>query len=208
MEHIWYASYGSNMSARRFHHYLQGGRPEGASRDYPGARNTSLPSAVAPVSLSGSVFFAWESPTWGGGIAFYDAEGRGTSYGRAYLLTAGQFADVAAQEMHRVPDTDLDLTGLWANGHAVLGPGRYERLLVVGELGGAPVVTFTASWTQDDVERNAPVAAYLRTMAVGLREGHNLDDAAVVDYLFARPGVSPPWTRAGLTTAIGIRSEA
>ncbi|MDQ3096336.1 MAG: histone deacetylase [Actinomycetota bacterium] len=208
MEHIWYASYGSNMSARRFHHYLQGGRPEGASRDYPGARNTSLPSAVAPVTLSGSVFFAWESPTWGGGIAFYDAAGRGTSYGRAYLLTAGQFADVAAQEMHRVPDTDLDLTALWADGHVLLGPGRYERLLVVGEIEHAPVVTFTASWTQDDAERNPPVAAYLRTMAVGLREGHNLDDEAVVEYLLARPGVSPPWTRAGLTTALGIRPEA
>ncbi|MDQ3485212.1 MAG: histone deacetylase, partial [Actinomycetota bacterium] len=70
------------------------------------------------------------------------------------------------------------------------------------------VVTFTASWTQDDVELNAPVAAYLRTMAVGLREGHDLDDDVMVDYLLARPGVSPRWTRAGLATALGIRPEA
>ncbi len=208
MEHIWYASYGSNMCARRFHHYLQGGRPDGASRDYPGARDASLPLAVAPVELSGSVFFAWESPTWGGGIAFYDSEGRGTSYGRAYLLTAGQFADVAAQEMHRVPDADLDLSGLWADGHVLLGPGRYERLLVVGAMEDVPIVTFTASWTQDDVELNPPVAAYLRTMAVGLREGHDLHVEAVVDYLLARPGVSPRWTRAGLTTTLDIGSEA
>ncbi len=208
MEHVWYASYGSNMSARRFHHYLQGGRPNGASRDYPGARDPALPLAVAPVTLGGSVFFAWESPTWGGGIAFYDADGRGTSYGRAYLLTAGQFADVAAQEMHRPPGTDLDLTGLLADGQALLGPGRYERLLVVGEIEDASVVTFTASWTQDDVELNAPVAAYLRTMAVGLREGHDLDDDVMVDYFLARPGISPRWTRAGLATALGIRPEA
>ncbi len=204
VEHLWYAGYGSNMSARRFHHYLRGGRPEGAGRHYPGARDKSLPLAVAPVALSGSVFFAWESPTWGGGIAFYDPDGPGTSYARGYLLTAGQFADVAAQEMHRVPDADLDLTGLWADGHALLGPGRYERLLVVGELEEAPVVTFTASWARDDVELNAPVAAYLMTMAAGLREAHDLDEQAVVDYLLARPGARPRWTRATLAGALGI----
>lgn len=204
MEQVWYASYGSNMSARRFHHYLQGGRPEGARRDYPGARDPALPLAVAPVTLEGSVFFAWRSPTWGGGIAFYDQDGEGTSYGRAYLLTAGQFADVTAQEMHRLPEADLDLAGLWADGHALLGPGRYERLLVVDEIDGVPVVTFTASWARDGIELNAPVAAYLVTMATGLREGHDLDDAAVVDYLLARPGARPRWTRAGLAAALGI----
>ena len=110
--------------------------------------------------------------------------------------------------MHRVPDTDLDLTGLWADGHVLLGPGRYERLLVVGEIKSAPVVTFTASWTQEDVELEAPVAAYLTMMTAGLREAHDLDDEAVLDYLLTRPGASPRWTRADLATALGIRPEA
>ncbi len=207
MEQVWYASYGSNMSSRRFHHYIKGGRPVGASREYPGSRDRTLPLGVAPVELSGTVFFAWESPTWGGGIAFYDPDAAGTSYAVAYLLTAGQFADVAAQEMHRVPEADLDLTDLWADGRTSLGPGRYERLLVVGEIEATPVVTFTASWTQDGVDLNAPVAPYLATMAEGLREGHGLDDATVVDYLLARPGAEPAWTRASMAAALGIPAD-
>ncbi len=200
--HVWYTSYGSNMSEARFRHYLQGGRPDGATRDYPGARDRTVPSKVEPVMLAGSVFFAWESPTWGGGIAFYDPAGPGTSYGRAYLVTAGQFADVAAQEMHRIPDADLDLTGLLADGHTLLGPGRYERLLVVGEIDGLPVVTFTASWTQDEIELNPPVARYLQLMAAGLRDGHHLDDDEIVAYLLARPGARPRWTTESLAAAL------
>ncbi len=201
---VWYASYGSNMAEARFRHYVQGGRPDGAIRHYPGARDRTVPSKVAPVSLAGSVFFAWESPTWGGGIAFYDPAGVGSSYGRAYLVTVGQFADVAAQEMHRIPDADLDLTDLLADGHALLGPGRYERLLVVGEIDGLPVVTFTASWSQEEIELNPPVARYLRMMAAGLREGHHLDDDAIVSYLLARPGAQPQWTRASLGAALAV----
>ncbi len=200
--YVWYASYGSNMSEARFRHYVQGGRPNGATRDYPGARDRTAPLKLAPVSLAGSVFFAWESPTWGGGIAFYDPAGAGTSYGRAYLVTAGQFADIAAQEMHRVPAADLDLTTLLADGHAVLGPGRYERLLVVGEIDGLPVLTFTASWTDEQVDLNPPVKRYLRMMAAGLREAHGLADEQIVDYLLARPGIRPQWSRETLAAAI------
>lgn len=202
--HVWYASYGSNMSEARFRHYVQGGRPDGATRDYPGARDRTAPRKVAPVSLAGSVFFAWQSPTWGGGIAFYDPAEAGTSYGRAYLVTTGQFADIAAQEMHRVPDVDadLDLTGLLADGHALLGPGRYERLLVVGELDQLPVVTFTASWTRKEIQLNPPVGRYLRMMADGLREAHDLDDEEIVNYLLTRPGARPHWNRETLVAAV------
>src|SRR5687767_6536481 len=110
---VWYASYGSNLARDRFLCYLRGGRPEGATRTYPGARDTSDPQGDEPMLLPGGVFFGWRSPTWGGGIAFYDASPRvdGASrhdgsaeagaYARAYLITESQFADVAAQEMHR-----------------------------------------------------------------------------------------------------------
>lgn len=196
------------MSEARFRHYVQGGRPDGATRDYPGARDRTAPRKVAPVSLAGSVFFAWESPTWGGGIAFHDPAGVGTSYGRAYLVTVGQFADIAAQEMHRLPDADLDLSGLLADGDALLGPGRYERLLVVGELDDLPVVTFTASWTQHEITLNPPVARYLRMMARGLREGHGLDDEEIVSYLLARPGAQPQWSRGTLAAALAAGADA
>ena len=110
---LWYASYGSNMERDRFHCYLAGGCPPGATRTYPGARDRTLAGDPQPVRLDGSVYFAWQSPTWGGGIAFYDPDAPGQSIGVAYPLTLGQFSDVAAQEMHREPGADLDLAELW-----------------------------------------------------------------------------------------------
>ena len=144
LDRLWYASYGSNMAIDRLTCYLAGGCPPGATRTYPGARDPSPPLDLRPVSLPGSVYFAWTSPTWGGGIAFYDPEAPGTSYGRAYLMTLSQLSDVAAQEMHRPPGTDLDLTDVLSDGVSVIGPGRYESLHAVGSLDSLPVVTFTA----------------------------------------------------------------
>ncbi len=199
IEHVWYAGYGSNLDWRRFRHYLRGGRPDGAARDLPGAHDPADPLQRRPVELAGSVYFAWESPTWGGGIAFYDPAAGGTSLGLAYLVTAGQFADVATQEMHRDPTGDpLDLVALVAAGRLVLGPGRYETLHVVGEIDDVAVVTFTSS-VHDEMPLNPPLPAYLSTMARGLATAHGLDTAAVIDYLLDRPGCRPAWSRDALT---------
>jgi hypothetical protein len=188
---VWYAAYGSNLSSARLACYLAGGRPPGAARTYPGARDPSPPTDARPVELAGTVHFAWDSPTWGGGIAFYDPRRPGPSAGRAYRLTRGQLADVLAQEMHREPGADVDLTDLLAAGTAVLGIGRYETLHVVGDLDGEPVVTFTAP--ADAVPPRAPTAPYLAVMGAGLLEcGWTPSRAAA--YLAARPGAGPAWT--------------
>lgn len=187
---LWYAAYGSNMAGDRFHCYLAGGCPPGASRTYPGARDRSLPQDSRPIRLEGSVYFAWESPTWGGGIAFYDPEAPAESVGVAYGLTLGQFSDVAAQEMHRDPGTDLDLADLWGTGRQVLGPGRYESLHVVGRIDDLPVVTFTAS---TPLPLNPPAPAYLATMARGIAETHGWGADEIADYLLTRPGVGDAW---------------
>ncbi|MEP6666837.1 MAG: histone deacetylase [Nocardioidaceae bacterium] len=205
MDQVWYAGYGSNLAWERFRCYLRGGRPEGAARELSGARDHADPDAVEPVELAGTVYFAWESPTWGGGIAFYDASAGGTSLGRAYLVTTGQFADIAAQEMHREPGRDLAVdafAGLVGAGQLVLGRGRYETLHVVGEIAGIPVVTFTSSGEDDPLPLHPPRAAYLQMMARGLADAHGLDDAAVVDYLLDRPGCRPTWTRETLTRVV------
>lgn len=194
MEQVWYAGYGSNLAWARFRCYLQGGRPEGAARTLPGATDPADPLDMQPITLDGSVYFAWHSPTWGGGIAFYDPDAGGTSLGRAYLVTAAQFVDVATQEMHREPTGDpLDLVALMDAGRLVLGPGRYETLHVVGEIGNQPVVTFTSS-VHDEMPLNAPRAAYLTTMARGLAETHGLDASAITSYLLGRPGCALGWT--------------
>ena len=201
---VWYACYGSNLLRERFLCYLQGGRPAGATRTYPGARDRREPARDVPMTLPGDVFFGWSSPTWGGGIAFYHADADGAALARAYLVTDQQFSDVAAQEMRREPGTDLDLTTVLDERRHDTGSGRYESLHLVGELEGVPVLTFTTPHPAA-LQRNSPSEAYLTTIALGLRESHGLSDAAICDYLLARPGVRPAWRRERLLAALSGR---
>jgi len=190
---VWYVSYGSNMWARRFSCYLAGGRPLGAARTYPGARDPRPPRDREGVWLAGTVYFAMRSAVWGGGRALYDPEPAGTAAARAYLITAGQFSDVVAQEMHREPGTDLDLTGLASAGRLQAGGGHYETLLHVGELDGTPMVTFTAPWRMGEVTPTSPSGAYLRMLGRGLREAHGWGAHAAAEYLASLPGARGAW---------------
>ncbi|WP_205752310.1 hypothetical protein [Cryptosporangium phraense] len=194
-ELVWYVAYGSNLHADRLRYYLAGGQPPGAARVYPGCRDARPPRRTAPVFLPGGIYFALESLTWTGGMAFYDPALPGRAAARGYLVTAGQFADIAAQEMARVPDVDLDLGTALADGRAQLGPGRYETLVSPGRLDGHPMVTFTAPWACADVEPNPPAPRYLGMIAGGLAEAHGWDPETVTDYLAGRPGVRGHWTR-------------
>ena len=184
---VWYAGYGSNLDADRFRCYLHGGRPPGATRTYPGVRDPGDPLEVRPFRMTGRLVFAWESPTWGGGIAFHEPGPDGEVLAAAYLLTHRQLVDVLEQEMRREPGADHDLTALLTAGHHVLGPGRYETLRVVGKLEGAPVVTFGC---EDPVALglNPPAPAYVATIARGLRTVHGLTDAEISAYLVRCPG--------------------
>lgn len=192
---VWYAAYGSNLHAARFACYLSGGTPVGAARANPGCRDRSDPRAVAPVTLPGGVYFALESSTWSGGVAFYDPTLAGTVPGRAYLLTTGQFCDVVAQETRRAPgvDLDLDLDTVSRAGRHQLGPGPYQTLLRVGSREGHPVLTFTAPGTADDLPANAPSAAYLRVIGLGLRETHGWSARRAATYLCGLRGARGAW---------------
>jgi hypothetical protein len=149
---------------------------------------------IQPVRLTGTVYFALHSLVWGGGMAFFDAAGPGSVIGRAYRLRCSQFADVAAQEMHRDPLADLDLGRVLQHGRWSYGPGRYETLIRLGELADVPMLTLTAPWAADDVPHAAPSAAYLTVIAAGLRESHGLSSQEIAQYLAELPGVRPTWT--------------
>jgi hypothetical protein len=198
---VWYVSYGSNMDARRFRYYLEGGRPPQAALTYPGARDPRPPRASRPVWLPGGVYFATRSATWGGGRALYDPDLPGRAAARAHLITAGQFSDVVAQEMYRPPGADLDLAQVAAAGRLQIGDGRYETLICAGHCDGAPLVTFTAPWRSGDVPLLAPSPAYLRMLGRGLCEGHGWDPPAAATYLAALPGARGTW-RAGQIAAL------
>ena len=51
MPDLWYAAYGSNLARDRFETYLSGGRPDGAARHYPGARDPSLVKRTVTVHV-------------------------------------------------------------------------------------------------------------------------------------------------------------
>jgi hypothetical protein len=187
MSQVWYVSYGSNMSAARLACYIRGGRPSGGRRSNPGARDRRLPTRSIPVDLPGTVYFAGESPQWGGGVAFYDHATPGYTAARGYLVTAEQLSDIAAQEMYRVPQADDPLEQVvlspLGGGRYEVGPGRYETLLEVGRFDDLPLLTFTSPHGLEHAVPTRPSPAYLQMMATGLRESRAWDDQRVWAYL-------------------------
>jgi hypothetical protein len=183
---VWYVSYGSNMCRDRLLCYIEGGRPRGGALEYVGARDDTLPADDMPVELPGSLYFAGESPTWGGGVAFYDHDVPGPTPARAYRITGEQFADIAAQEMHRVPEEgdpleEVIIGGLDAGRHEA-GPGHYETLIEVGRHDGLPMLTFTSPHGLDAVRHTRPAPAYLAMLRRGLGEGHGWPHGEIDDY--------------------------
>lgn len=201
MDMIWYAAYGSNLSQDRLMHYLAGGQPKSAERSYAGARDPRHPRETRSLLLPGEVYFAWQSATWGGGVAFYDPTIPGVSAGRAYLISASQFADIAAQEMHRPSGNDLDLAPFDNGSTSVsVGPGRYETLQLICKIDDIPVITFTSA--RRHRHYNSPVGPYLKLMASGIAQSHGWSASRIEQYLLSRPGVRPKWDADSLRLAI------
>ncbi len=140
--------------------------------------------------LDGGVYFALESPTWTGGLALFDPDLPGRAAARAYLITAGQFSDIAAQEMRRQPGRELDLARALTDGRAQLGPGRYDTIIRAGTADGLPMLTFSAPWRAHEVAWNAPSARYLGILARGLHEAHGWLQTRTLAYLRELPGVA------------------
>jgi len=184
---VWYVSYGSNMSEARLTAYLEGGVPPGGNRANPGAHDSTPPRRSVPVDLPGALYFAGESRQWHGGVAFYDHDSEGgPTAARAYLITAQQFADIAAQETYRVPQkgdpiVEVIVGGIDGGRHHV-GPGRYETLVEVGRLEDVPMLLFTSPHGIDHVEHTQPSPAYLAMLADGLRESRQWSDDDIEAY--------------------------
>ncbi|MBF6234817.1 histone deacetylase [Nocardia farcinica] len=196
-EYVWYAAYGSNLHADRLAYYIEGGTPPGTNHTYPGFRDPTPPLKTQPLTLPGSIYFAWESPVWTGGVAFY-APNPSDGWPRqaaanGYLLTAGQFSDLVTQEMYREPSSDLDLSPVLEAGRHQFGPGRYETLVRGDDFEGWPVLTFTSPWDIRTVQLNPPAARYIHMVSTGLHESHRWPAHQIVDYLSKLPGIQGTW---------------
>ena len=188
--HVWYAAFGSNLMAERFHVYLTGGAIplSTTGRVQRGARNPALPSGDQPFHLERSLLFSGASAQWGGGgTATIDAHHNPISptMARVFRITLGQFEDVFAQENGLAQPVAVELGPLQA-GTVDLTDRKYGRVERVGEIDGEPVVTLASP---------APPAAlttadlsYLTVMGRGLMQSWNVTARAAADYLASRPG--------------------
>lgn len=195
---IWYASYGSNCLSARFATYLTGGVAEGATKAERGARNPSPPVRSEACWFPNGTRFLGDAGKWGGGgVAFLDHESGGRAPGRRYLITRGQFEDVAAQESRRdvapIPIEDL-VPGVVLP----VGEGFYDGLLRFDDVAGVPVVTFTSPRPLRSRSANPPSAAYIGTILRGLLEVHSTHVDELVDALLDAPGVAAGWGPAEL----------
>ncbi|MEV0786208.1 histone deacetylase [Streptomyces sp. NPDC050423] len=190
------------MHLDRLASYIKGGRPPGGGKAYPGCRDPRMPSQSVPVELRGALYFATESPVWGGGRAFYDPGQKGRVYARAHLVSASQFADIAAQEMYRSPGEDLDLSAVLTRGVARLGNGRYETLVCAGQMDGLPVLTFTAPWHADEVTSVPPSRAYVQVLASGLLDAGAWDVGTVAAYFASSRGAAGHWSEQAIRELI------
>jgi hypothetical protein len=211
-DYVWYASYGSNLHADRLTYYIEGGTPPGTDHLYPGMRDRTPALKTRALTLPGSIYFAWQSPVWTGGVAFYAAEPPPSwttgAAARGYLLTAGQFADLQTQEMYREPGTELDLTEVLRTGRSQLGPGRYETLIHADDLDGWPVLTFTSPWNPATVQLNKPARRYLQMIAGGLHESHGWSAREILGYLSKLPGIEGTWDERELRNLVSEALEA
>ena len=106
-------------------------------------------------------------------MAFYDPALPGRAAARAYLLKPRRsFADVVSQEMRREVGEDLDLSRVLATGRQVIGPGRYETLIKVGEHGGHPDAHVHLPGRARRRRRPHVSAEYATMVGNGLREAH------------------------------------
>ena len=96
---VWYAAYGSNLSAERFSCYIRGGVCKQNGKHYTGCSNPSMWTASELRMFDGRLYFGNQSSSWGGkGVAFYDENGRSSVQMRLYKITRAQLLDVREQE--------------------------------------------------------------------------------------------------------------
>ncbi|MFQ5556542.1 MAG: histone deacetylase [Acidimicrobiales bacterium] len=198
MSRVWYAAYGSNVDRTRFRRYLEGGRAAGSRAAERGARDPRPPTVDEPLVLPHAVRFVGRSRRWEGSPAFLEHR-RSTrgAWGRRYLVTAEQLADVVAQESRR-DHAALPIDDLVEGQVLELGPGRYDGLLLLGRISGVPVVTFTSSRPPELLRATAPSADYLRTIVRGLVASHGRSPGEVAAHLVGVAGVSPTWSAAAI----------
>lgn len=191
---VWYASYGSNLRRARFMCYIEGGTPEGSTREEVGCKDNTQPRADEKIKINHSLYFAENGEHWENkGVAFInkeeDAKGESATLGRMYLITKEQFMDVVAQE-NRLDKVSIDLDDVKRKKSFVFRQSWYGNILYLGEHKGSPIFTFTTYKKKEETEFNEPSVKYLHVIAAGLMEAWSMNKEQIRDYLTGKGGIS------------------
>lgn len=173
MGHIWYVGYGSNLSEQRFLCYIQGGTPRFGKKHNNGCKDKTLPLENKSIIIHYPLYFALpssnkETSNWGsGGVAFISPhkDEKSKTYCRMWRITKEQYEEVREQE----------------------GRYWYNKPIPLGEDGGVPICTIT-----NEVELNniiPPSEAYIKTIAIGLKETYNFNNEKISNYLIEKDGI-------------------
>ena len=191
-KYIWYASYGSNILEERFLCYITGGQPKGAKRINKECSDKSLPLQNKKILINSELYFAKESGTWSkGGVAFIKThfDKSQQTYGRMYLITEEQFAEVVKQETDSEEKPVIDFKSITEKGSGIVKENSwYGNILFLATQDEFPIFTFTF---QDDTQKiNKPGKEYLKPIINGLRETYHFNDDEITDYLSSKAGIS------------------
>ena len=194
IEQVWYVSYGSHMLSESLLAALQGGPIPGGHGTEPGCRDQAPPQDERAVIIPHPLYFASRSPKWqGSAVAFIDSEAAGVTYGRAWLLSTEQCADM----IRMVNGTEADSPVPFVNVPSDLASGAYTglkgpfgRLLQLGALEGKPLLTITSAKPFSVQACRIPQTHYLQICIAGLRECFNLSKQAIRKYLKDCPGIA------------------
>lgn len=190
--HIWYASYGSNISTERFMCYIQGGKPEGATRTYQGCKDQNPPTDQKPIKIPHELYFAKSAGVWnGGGVCFINPEKNenAKTLGNMYLITHKQFLEVVQQENSTNESIKIDFEKAQkVKSLVVKKKSWYGNLLYLGEKDNAPIFTFTNEKFLTN-EINSPNPHYLKTIMKGLIGTYHLNQEELEAYFLPKIGV-------------------
>ena len=146
--HVWYASYGSNLLIERFLSYIKGGICRYNGKNYISCSDQALPLDLRPITIPYKLYFGNESSSWGsGGVAFLDTNQPGETLGRMYLITKEQFEHVHMQEGNH---------SNW-----------YNEIVTLGDYEGIAIKTITNSSLRPKARPNE---SYNKVLVEGIKE--------------------------------------
>ena len=160
---VWYAVYGSNLSKKRFLHYIEGGYFEADGRPYTGCTKKQLVSDRGfRAWFPGQMYFGNKSSRWNHkGVAFYDPDASGKTFMRLYKVTRQQLMEIQVQE-----------------GPSAKWYGKIQALGIHAD--GCPIYTLTSEYRHPV---NAPDENYISLIKNALTEENGFIKSEANRYL-------------------------